>query len=124
MQTQKWVNLGLLIGVFAVFLFLQKLTTALWDLFRFPVPEGWVVEPAHLASFAVAAGAGLWARRNPRANGFFNEVVLELSKVTWPNRKETVASAGVVIVLVAIASLILFMMDTLWGTMIKGVLSL
>ncbi len=123
MQSQKWVNLGLLFGSLAAFLFLNQLVTALWDLFRLPVSTDWAVEPSHLISAALAAGAGLIARRHRRSNVFLNEVALELSKVTWPQRKETVASAGVVIVLVGIAAVILFVMDSLWGTMIRGALA-
>lgn len=124
MQTQKWVNLGLLLGSLLVFLLLGKLTVAVWDMARLPLMEDWVVEPPYLLSFVIAAGLGIWTRRNERANGFFNEVALELSRVTWPGRKETVASAGVVIVLIGIASVILFLIDSLWGTMIQGIMTL
>lgn len=124
MQTQKWVNSALLIGAGAFYLFAYQLVAALWDVGRLPVPEDWPVEPSHLIGFAMAAGVALWARSSAAANGFFNEVVLELSKVTWPNRKESVGSAGVVIVLVGIAALLLFVIDSIWGMTIKGILSL
>ena len=100
MQTQKWVNSALLIGAGAFYLFAHQLAAAIWDLGRLPVPEDWPFEPSHMIGFAMAAGVALWARINATANGFFNEVVLELSKVTWPNRKESIGSAGVVVVLV------------------------
>ena len=124
MQTQKWVNSALLIGAGAFYLFAHQLVAAIWDLARLPVPEDWPFEPSHLIGFAMAAGVALWARSNSRANGFFNEVVLELSKVTWPNRKESVGSAGVVVVLVGIAALLLFVIDYIWGVTIRGILSL
>ncbi len=124
MQTQKWVNLGLLFGSAAVFLFVSKLAEFAWDLSRLPVPADWPVEPVYLIGFALAVVAGLVVRRHEVANTFLNEVVLELSRVTWPTRKETVASAGVVVVMIAIASLVLFLIDSLWGTMIRGLLEL
>ncbi len=124
MQTQKWVNFGFLIAATAVFLFVNQLAAALWDVFRLPIPEDWPIEPSHVIAFAIAVGAVLGARRSQKANGFFNEVAMELSKVSWPNRKETVASAGVVIILVGIAALILFVIDTIWGTVIRGTLAL
>jgi preprotein translocase subunit SecE len=89
-----------------------------------PLPEEWPVEPIYLVGFAVAAGAGFWARRNERTNVFLNEVAIELSRVTWPARKETVASAGVVALLIGIAAVLLFLIDSLWGVTIRGVLSL
>ena len=123
MQTQKWVNFSLLVASFLVFLFLNRLVEALWNLVLLPEMADWVVAPATLIAFVFAAGSGLLARQNERSNGFLNEVVLELSKVSWPARDETFKSAGVVAVLVGIASLILFVVDALWGTIIRGVLS-
>jgi len=120
--TQKWVNLGLLVGSGIAFLFLSQALQLVWDLSRLPVPQGWVVGPPSLISFGLASVAGFVTRRQPRANSFLNEVALELSKVTWPGRKETVASTGVVLVLVAIASVILFLLDALWGTVARGFL--
>ncbi|MBI2981604.1 MAG: preprotein translocase subunit SecE [Deltaproteobacteria bacterium] len=46
-----------------------------------------------------------------------NEVVVELSKVSWPLGKETLASSGVVVVLVGIAALILAVVDMIWTKM-------
>lgn len=123
-QTQKWVNLGLLIATAVLFLFLHQLAGALWDMFRLPIPEEWPVEPPQLISFVLAMTAGLTARRSLKANGFLNEVAMELSKVSWPHRQETVSSAGVVIILTGLASLILFLIDNLWGTVIRGILAL
>ena len=42
---------------------------------------------------------------------FFSEVVSELKKVTWPNRKETLGATGVVLVLVFIVSVYLGLVD-------------
>ena len=42
---------------------------------------------------------------------FFREVRVELKKVTWPSRKETMASTSVVIVLVIIVSVYLGIVD-------------
>ncbi len=42
---------------------------------------------------------------------FLSEVVSELKKVTWPNRKETLGATGVVLILVIIVSAYLGMVD-------------
>ncbi len=42
---------------------------------------------------------------------FLSEVVSELKKVTWPNRKETLGTTGVVLILVIIISIFLGMVD-------------
>ena len=43
------------------------------------------------------------------------EIVVELSKVTWPTRKELSASTVVVIILSVIASIILGLFDFFWA---------
>ena len=42
---------------------------------------------------------------------FVLEVVSELKKVTWPNRKETLGTTGVVLILVIIVSIYLGLVD-------------
>jgi preprotein translocase subunit SecE len=42
---------------------------------------------------------------------FVQSVKLELTKVTWPTRKETLATTGVVIIIVCIISLYLGLCD-------------
>ena len=42
---------------------------------------------------------------------FILEVISELKKVTWPNRKETLGATGVVLILVIIVSIYLGLVD-------------
>jgi preprotein translocase subunit SecE len=53
---------------------------------------------------------------------FLREVKIELKKVTWPSRKETLASTGVVIVLVIIISAFLGLVDMGLSNLIRFVL--
>jgi len=50
---------------------------------------------------------------------FFNEVRQEASKVTWPSRRETVISTGMVFVMVVLAALFFFAVDTVLQTGVK-----
>jgi len=52
---------------------------------------------------------------------FFKQVRQEVAKVTWPTRKETLASTGMVLVVVAIASLFFCLID--WA-MLEGIIFL
>jgi preprotein translocase subunit SecE len=54
---------------------------------------------------------------------FLREVRTELKKVTWPPRKETVASTSVVLVVVFLISIFLFMVDQLLSFLIRQILS-
>jgi preprotein translocase subunit SecE len=42
---------------------------------------------------------------------FFREVRIELKKVTWPSRKETIAATGMVIVLSVLVAFFLGLLD-------------
>ena len=124
MQTQKWVNLGLLVATGIVFYFLTQVTGFVWDLAGAPRFEEWPVSADILTAFVLAVVIGLAVRSWEQANRFFNEVFVELSKVSWPLRKETIASSGVVVVLVAIAAALLALMDLIWGTVARGFFAL
>lgn len=50
---------------------------------------------------------------NPRIVNWAEEVILEVSKVVWPSRKDTMGMTIVVVVMVLIASAILFVFDNL-----------
>jgi len=54
---------------------------------------------------------------------FFREVKTELKKVTWPPRKEAVASTVVILVIVFIIALFLFVVDQGLSFLIRKVLS-
>ncbi|MDO8644709.1 MAG: preprotein translocase subunit SecE [bacterium] len=120
---QKWVNLGLLIAGGIFFIFFQKLIGFGWETTRLPMPQEWPVPPEALISFGITVAIVLFVRRHQQANEFLNEVAGELGKVVWPTQKETVMSTGVVVVMVAISSLILFIFDFLWGTISRGILT-
>lgn len=124
MQTQKWVNLALLIAAGLVFLFFQKGVAAIWELAGWSRLENGVIPLDVLIALVLSGGIALWARYRTRSNTFLNEVAQDLSKVTWPMRKETITSAGVVVVLVGIAAVLLALIDLVWGTTARGIFSL
>lgn len=53
---------------------------------------------------------------------FLREVKIELKKVTWPTRKQTIGSTVVVIVLVMVISLFLGVVDAALSSLIRAVL--
>ncbi len=67
-----------------------------------------------------------WFRKVPpiksyalSAKQFFVEVVSELKKVTWPNRKETLGTTGVVLVLVIILAAYLGLVDYILSHIVR-----
>ncbi len=75
------------------------------------------------ASLLIGFGVFFGMYKNNTVNTFMNEVADELlTKVTWPERKDTVTATFVVIVTVLIASVVLGMLDWLWALALKAVL--
>ena len=54
-----------------------------------------------------------------KAKQFFREVRVELKKVTWPSRKETIASTSVVLITVILVSFFLGIVDLGLSRLIK-----
>lgn len=121
---KKYLDLGLGGAALAFWLVVRQALTTLWDVLRLPIQENWPVSIPALVAFVLALMIFVALKRNARVNEFGLEVITELSKVTWPTRKETVISAGVVIVMVGIASMLMFFFDTAWGTIARSLLEL
>ena len=57
-----------------------------------------------------------------KAKSFIDEVKTELGKVTWPTRKETVATTWVVVVIIFLISLYLGACDVVLAKLMKYIL--
>ncbi|HDH97206.1 MAG TPA: preprotein translocase subunit SecE [Proteobacteria bacterium] len=53
---------------------------------------------------------------------FLKEVNLELKKVTWPSRKDTIASTWVVLLVILIFAAYFFVVDGIIAFLVKSVL--
>ena len=69
--------------------------------------------PLRLASSAFIAA--VVAYRSKKVHTFVVEVCVELSKVTWPTRKETWSQTIVVLIVSVIAAVILGVYDAVWS---------
>jgi len=127
-SVQVATTLGLMRYVHAIFfggaialawLFVQIVDTTWGSLYRWDVIASWIPTPRVWMTIVIGALAGfgmafyLW--RHPRVNRLAIEIVTELSKVTWPTRKELSASTVVVIVVSIVASIILGVFDMMWA---------
>jgi len=57
-----------------------------------------------------------------KVKSFLESVKVELGKVTWPTRKETVATTGVVVVIVLLISLYLGACDIVLAKLMRLIL--
>ena len=51
---------------------------------------------------------------------FVREVRIEVSKVTWPSRKETLVTTGLVLAMAAIATVLFFIADQIIGIGVRA----
>lgn len=107
---RKWVHILFATTGLALVFLLVKTSEWVWSYFAKPKPL--IVYAGSL----ILAGVGVfWAWRNEEIFGLASECVAELSKVSWPTRKETGMATIVVIVTVIIASLLLGVFDATWA---------
>jgi preprotein translocase subunit SecE len=56
-----------------------------------------------------------------RVRTFFREVRVEMTKVTWPARKELITATGAVIVAVVVTGVYIGVFDFVWNLIIRAV---
>ena len=114
---ERWVQFAYAACAITLAWFLIKLSGSVWTLLADTVDS--VPEPNDTI---IAVGAGLVAfitavvtYRSKKIHTFVVEVCVELSKVTWPTRKETWSQTVVVIIVSIIAAVILGVFDAFWA---------
>jgi preprotein translocase subunit SecE len=108
----RYVHVGFFVAGFLLAYVVAKVIGGLWSLV-------WATNELAVAAIAVgvAAVATIYAWRHPRLNMLSKEIATELSKVTWPTRKETSAFTVTVVVFTIIAALILGLFDMFWAAL-------
>ena len=108
----KYVHAGFFTAGILLIWITIRILEAIWIAFP-SIPYSEVV--LHVIAVALAGGITFYCWRHPQLNRLSTEIVGELSKVTWPNRKETSASTVVVIITSCIAAMILGLFDMFWS---------
>jgi preprotein translocase subunit SecE len=114
---ERWVQFGFIAAALLAFWLLDKIIAASWDALALRVDA--IPEPnpttVSLAAALVGAVGAFAAYRNEKSFGFAHDAATELSRVTWPSRKETWTNTIVVVVTSVIAAAILFGFDAAWS---------
>lgn len=107
---ERWVQFGFIALGFVLFFVVDKVTTLVWEQFAEPDPMITTVS----AGIVGLLGA-FFAYRHPQSRKLADEVVGELSEVTWPSRDETYVSTIVVVVTSVVAAVYTGVFDALWS---------
>jgi preprotein translocase SecE subunit len=121
-NNQKWINLSYLAAAMLVALVTYLLASKFSVFLDF---EGRVrsldlIIKGGSVGLGILIFIGLF--KSSVANTFMNEVVAELSKVTWPTQDETVKATLLVIVAVVIAGFLLWIIDLIWIALLSFIL--
>ncbi len=106
----RWVMTAFMVFGLILFWLLDKIGTAIWQIFAEPNPTLNKVGAA-----VVSAVTTFVLYKNERVNQVSYDVLGELMKVTWPSRRETQAATIVVIVASIIAAIIVGLLDAAWS---------
>ena len=121
-QKQKWVNVSFLsVAVLLSYILFSVLLKAsgVFDL-EAKVKNFELVVRFGSIAFGAIVFFGLYKWH--AANQFMNEVVDELTQVTWPAKKETINSTWIVIIFVLVMSGVLSVIDWVWTSFIQWIL--
>jgi preprotein translocase subunit SecE len=121
-QFQKWVNLSYLATAALLGYLVFALSTKLVGVYDLETRVHSIGLILQIAAVVIAGIAFLVVYQNDDANQFMNEVMLELSRVSWPTTKETSSSTVVVMIMVLICGVILGLFDYLWISALKWLL--
>jgi preprotein translocase subunit SecE len=121
-QYQKWVNLSFLAAAALLGYIIFALSLKVVGIYDLESRVRSIDLIVRGVSLSVGAILFLVLYKNDQANQFMNEVMVELSRVTWPTQKETTSATFIVIVMVLISGVILGLLDYLWVALLKMVL--
>ena len=114
---KRFVYAAYFAGAIGIAFLLSKITTIAWG--RLAVWKPMLGEPRDdilmPVSAILGAAAALYYWRRTRARELAEQVAEELSKVTWPSRKEVTNSTFVVIVATLVSTVFFALMDRFWG---------
>jgi preprotein translocase SecE subunit len=121
-QFQKWVNLSYLAVAALLGYLVLTLVTKVVGTYDLETRVRNIELIVQIGSVVCAGILFFILYRNDTANQFMNEVMLELSRVTWPTTKETTSATIVVIIMVLISGMALGLMDYCWTSLMKMIL--
>jgi preprotein translocase subunit SecE len=114
---QRYVYAAYMAGALLAAFLIAKIGHTAWYRLGQWKPE--LGEPQDELLYPVAAllgiGVAIYYWRKPEARQYANEVAEELSKVTWPSRKEVSNSTTVVVLTTLFATVFFALMDRFWS---------
>lgn len=109
---ERWVQFAFIAAGVALFFLADRLSSLIWGQFAEPDPA---IVSAIAGATAIFGTFALY--RHPAVNKLADEVVSELSKVTWPTRDEVWVSTIVVVITSIVAAVYTGLFDAMWSAL-------
>ena len=123
MKTKKIINICLIILCVFLYLVASQIAELVFDWLEIATTRNYLLTLPEIVSIVFCVLVFVLTSRNKRLSEFLNEAVTELSKISYPTKKESGQSAVVVIVMVAIATLFLALFDSVWSFLTQLILT-
>jgi preprotein translocase subunit SecE len=107
---ERWVQLAFVVVALTLIWLFDHIINGIWYIFADP-------NEAIVTAGAVVAGilGAIILYGNKPTYSLIHDVTEEMSRVTWPTRKETSQSTLVVVITSIVAALMLFLFDSVWS---------
>jgi preprotein translocase subunit SecE len=116
MANQKYIILAFLSAAVLVGMAVRGLSVPLLAQLQMGDPQVFgLVNATSVVGISCAVTTFLVLNRHPIVYEFTDEVIVELAKVTWPDKQETVRSTTVVVVFTLVVALALGVYDYVWA---------
>jgi preprotein translocase SecE subunit len=115
MSNQRYITLAFIIGAVIVWAAMRSATVEIMASAGIPDPQILNINSTSIVAVVSAIVAFIVLLRNTRAVTFVDEVVVELRKMFWPKREETVNSTTVVLIATISLSVAIALYDFLWA---------
>lgn len=118
----RWVNASFLAVSFLVYFLTSRLIEFLTVKFNLEVRLPNVATIGLGVAIALGLGLFVYLLKNQKSRVFMDEVVLELSRVTWPTQQDTSKATVVVVIMVLIAGFVVGALDGFWHWALKFII--
>ena len=123
MNPKKIVNICLIIASVFLYLVASQFTLQVFGWLNVAVTQDYWLTIPEIISILMVGIVYLLVVTNKKAMGYFYDAGTELGKVIYPTPKESSQSAVIVIVIVALATVVLTLFDSLWSFLTRLILS-
>jgi len=115
MSNQRYITFAFIIGAIIVWAAVRSASIEIMASAGIPDPQLLNINGTSIVAVVMAIAAFIILLRNTRAVTFVDEVVVEMRKMFWPKREETINSTTVVLTATICLSAALAFYDFLWA---------